>query len=139
MEHHDPENKISQLISNEMAEKLIPTGKARCVCPHINTRTGTMHKLTNGICQRRVKTKDGKLVYKNFSEKGDVPYYATNEDKKNAVNDKKLHPDFLKDHNFYQEEKNEPEDEENLSLPMDGSNNLTSIYEGFTITPECVF
>ena len=124
MEHHDPEKKKRQLISNEMAEKLIPTGKARCVCPHIHTDTGTMHKLTNGICQRRVKTKEGKLVYKNFSEEGDVPYYATNEDKLNASNDGILHPDFLKDHNFYQEEEeeeNEPEDEANLSLPMDGS------------------
>lgn len=109
------------------------------ICPHIHTDTGTIHKLTNGICQRRVKTKEGKLVYKNFSEEGDVPYYATDEDKLNASNDGILHPDFLKDHNFYQEEKNEPEDDANLSIPMDGSNNLTSISEGFTITPECVF
>lgn len=107
MEHHDPKKKISHLISNEMAETIIPSGKARCVCPHIHTGTGTMHKLTNGICQRMVKTKKGKLVYKNFSEEGDVPYYATNEVKKKAVNDKKLHPDFLEDPNFYQEEEEE--------------------------------
>lgn len=112
MEHHDPKKKISQLISNEMGETLIPSGKARCVCPHIHTGTGTMHKFTNGVCQRMVKTKEGKLVYKNFSEEGDVPYYATNEDKKNAVNDKKLHPDFLEDPNFYQEEDEEEEDDE---------------------------
>lgn len=117
MEHHDPENKISHLlVSNEMAETLIPKGTARCVCPHINTRTHTMHKSKNGICQTRYKTKDGKLVYKNFSEDGDVPYYATNSDKQQAVNDKKLHPDFLKDSKFYQEEGGD-----NLSLPQDGS------------------
>lgn len=117
MEHHDSKKKISQLISNEMAEKLIPTGKARCVCPHIHTGTNTMHKLTNGVCQRRVKTKEGKLVYKNVSGEGDVPYYATNEDKLKAVNSKKLHPDFLKDPNFYQEEK-EDEDEPSVTIEV---------------------
>ena len=119
MEHHDPENKISHLlVSNEMAETLIPKGTARCVCPHINTRTHTMHKSKNGICQTRYKTKDGKLVYKNFSEDGDVPYYATNSDKQQAVNDKKLHPDFLKDSEFYQdEEEDEDEDEGNENVP----------------------
>lgn len=38
MEHRDPEKKIRQLISNEMAEKLIPTGKARCVYAHTFTQ-----------------------------------------------------------------------------------------------------
>ena len=115
MEHHDTKKKISQLISNEMAEQLIRKGEARCVCPHIHTGTGTMHKLTNGICQRRVKTKDGQLVYKNSSEEGDVPYYATNADKKKAFNDKKLHPDFKKDSGFYQEEEEEDEDEPSVT------------------------
>ena len=102
--------------------------------------------------KRRVKTKDGKLVYKNFSEKGDVPYYATNEDKQNAVNDKKLHPDFLKDHNFYQEEKNEEEEKkedvqdltEEQKQKLAKTNKVikkvvTNIKDYFVITPECVF
>lgn len=121
MQHHDPEKKISQLISNSQAETLIPSGKARCVCPHINTRSGFMYKKDkNGVCQRRVKTKEGKLVYKNFSEEGDVPYYATNEDKKKAFNDGILHPDFLKDTNFYQEEEEEDEDVPKFYKMKDG-------------------
>lgn len=157
MEHHDPKNKISQLVSNEMAETLIPSGKARCVCPHINTRTGTMHKLTNGVCQRRVKTKEGQLVYKNSSEEGDVPYYATNADKKKAFNDKKLHPDFKKDSGFYQEEEEEEEEkkedvqdlteEQKQKLAkrnkdikkVDIKKVVTNIKSNFVITPECVF
>ena len=153
MELHDPEKKISQLISNEMAEKLIPTGKVRCVCPHINTLSGFMYKKDkNGVCQRRVKTKDGNLVYKNFPEKGDVSYYATYEDKLNASNDGILHPDFLENPNFYQEEEDEEEEKkedvqdltEEQKQKLAKTNKVikkvvTNIKDTFVITPECVF
>ena len=124
-----------QLITDDMADKLLKEEKGdkkqklKCICPHIHpSAQGSMYQYKDGICQRRVKTKDGKtkdgktkdgnLVYKNFLEEGDVPYYATNEQKKKAFKNGILHPDFLKDPNFYQEQE---EGKNNLSLPMDGS------------------
>lgn len=95
-----------QLITDDMADKLLKEKKQKlkCICPHIHpSAQGTMYRYKDGMCQRKFKTKTG-FRYKDSFKKGYEDVYATNEEKKKAVNDKKLHPDFLKDSNFYQEE-----------------------------------
>ena len=93
------------LITDDMADKLLlKEEKLKCICPHIHpSAQGTMYRYKDGMCHRKFKTKNG-FEYKDSFKKGYEDVYASNEEKKKAVNDKKLHSDFLKDPNFYQEE-----------------------------------
>jgi hypothetical protein len=95
-----------KLIHDDMADKLLKEKKQKlkCICAHIHPgANSSMYRYKDGICQRKFKTEKG-LEFKDFFKGGYKDVYASNEEKKKAVNDKKLHRDFLNDPNFYQEE-----------------------------------